>query len=81
MKQLIYIRVLDFPAGLLQAVQAVHVHGSCYRMTESSDDPDHDPWEFESGDIVQCNTVVFSEGETGLVGVAACSCSGNVRQP
>ena len=75
MRHLIYVRVLHFPGGLLQPVQAELVHGNCYRVVDSSDDPEHDVWEFGAGDVVHCGSTVFAEGEVGLVADGACTCA------
>lgn len=74
MEQLVYINVIGFPGGLLQPVRATLEHAFCYRLLESSQDPDHDNWEFQEGDVVQCRHQEFSEGELGLIAVALCKC-------
>ena len=75
MGELIYVQVLNFPGGLLQPTRALHMHNMCYWVLESSDDPEHDVWEFEEGDVVRCEAKEFSEGEPGLFAVAICTCS------
>ena len=74
-EQLIYVQVLNFPGGLLQPTRALHMHDMCYRVLESSDDPEHDVWAFEEDTVVQCETKEFGDGETGLIAVTVCACS------
>ena len=64
---LIYVRVKNFPGGLLQPVKAQRLGNDSYRILESSIDPEHDIWEFTEGDIVRCKEYSFSEGEIGLL--------------
>ena len=69
---LIYVVVEGFPGGLLQPVKSVHLHGDCYRVLESSPDPEHDYWQFSSGDEVRCESHTFAEGEVGLIARDKC---------
>lgn len=66
---LIYVRVRNFPGGLLQPVKALDLGDRLYKIAESSIDPEHDVWEFLEGDTVRCEEHSFSEGETGLLAV------------
>jgi hypothetical protein len=43
-------------------------------VLESSSDPEHEYWQFKSGDVVKCEMNEFYEGETGLIAVAQCQC-------
>jgi hypothetical protein len=74
MEQLIYVQVLHFPGGLLQPTRALHMHDMCYQILESSDDPEHEVWEFGKGAVVRCETREFSEEEIGLLAVTVCAC-------
>ena len=76
---LVFVEVVGFPGGLLTPVRAVREHGNCYRLLESSRDPEHDVWKFTEGAIVQCERHEFSEGEYGLVAVATCICADGAR--
>ncbi len=53
-------------------VRSFHEHKDCYRILEESDDPEHDYWQFSSGDIVQCKKNKFAEGEYGLIAFKKC---------
>ena len=75
---LIYVAVEGLGVELWQPVQAVLEHGNCYRVLESSPDPEHDYWQFSSGDIVRCESHTFAEGEHGLV--ARGRCEGDAEQ-
>ena len=72
--RLIYVDVKGYPVKIWNPVRATHVHGGCYRVLESSPDPEHEYWEFKEGDVVRCETYAFSEGEEGLVARARCEC-------
>jgi hypothetical protein len=72
---LVFVEVVDFPGGLLTPVRAARQHRDCYRLLESSNDPEHDVWRFTKGAVVRCVRREFSAGEYGLVAVATCSCA------
>jgi hypothetical protein len=71
---IIYVDVQGYPVKIWNPVQSTHMHDNCYRVLESSPDPEHEYWEFEDGDIVCCESHNFAEGETGLIAVAKCEC-------
>lgn len=54
-------------------VQAVHEHENCYRILESSDDPEHDYWQFTFDEVVVCEINKFAENEFGLIAIKKCS--------
>ncbi len=55
-----------------QLVQAVHEHRNCYRIIESSSDPEHEYWQFSFDETVSCNSNQFAENEFGLIAVEKC---------
>jgi hypothetical protein len=72
--EIIYVDVTGYPEKLWQPVEAQHQHGSCFLVLESSADPEHEYWQFQSGDVVHCEMNEFYEGETGLFAVSKCQC-------
>jgi hypothetical protein len=72
--EIIYVDVKGYPERLWHPVEAKHQHGSCYLVLEFNSDPEHEYWQFESGDVVHCETNEFYEGETGLIAVSKCQC-------
>ena len=73
---LIYISVstYDHPNTLIwQPVRAVHEHGNCYRIMESSSDCEHEYWQYAFNDIVICNNNKFAENEFGLIAIEKCN--------
>lgn len=72
---LIYISVkhCDYPKDIdWYPVQSVRVHGNCYRILESSSDPEHEYRQFSQDEIVRCDNQEFSENEFGLIAVEKC---------
>lgn len=76
LKQPIYIdvNVIGYPGKSWHPVEAEYQHSNCYLVLESSDDPEHENWQFEHGDVVHCELNEFYEGETGLIAVSKCDC-------
>lgn len=75
LSELIYVRLLDRSELHLWPVQAELEHGTCYRVLDDSEDPEHFIHEFQADEVVLCERRVFAPGETGLVAVAPCRCS------
>ena len=49
MKNLIYVHATTFDRPntfTWQPVQSIHEHENCYRIPDSSNDPEHDYWQF-----------------------------------
>ena len=69
---LIYVDVKGYPVKVWQPVKAVRVHENCYRILESSSDPEHGYWQFSYNDVVRCEKSYFSEDESGLIAFAIC---------
>lgn len=69
---LIYVAVKGYSVDVWQPVKAIHIHDNCFRILESSSDPEHDYWEFSYDDVVRCENYIFSEGENGLVARSKC---------
>ena len=78
---LIYVRVRNFPGGLLQPVKALHLGQDLYKILESSADHEHEEWEFLEGDIVRCEEYSFSKGEVGLLAVEKALPATSVNTP
>ncbi len=74
LKQLVYVNVIGFPGGNLEPVEALHVHGECFKILGENDDNEHFPWEFVTGEVVKCENVKFYEDESGLVTKSKCEC-------
>ena len=53
-------------------VKAFHEHENCYRILESSADPEHEYWKFSLNEIVRCYDYKFAENEFGLIAVEKC---------
>ena len=53
-------------------VNAIHEHENCYRITESSSDPEHEYWQFTFDDVVDCKNNKFAENEFGLIAFEKC---------
>jgi hypothetical protein len=77
---LVFVEVEGIPGGGLAPVRAARQHGSCYRLLESSSDPEHFVWKFAEGVTVQCERRKFSEGEYDLVAVATCTCAADDKK-
>lgn len=77
--EIIYIDEKDSLPKHWRSVAAEHQHGHCYRVLESSEDPEHFYRQFESGDVVRCEVNEFYEGETGLIAVSECNCAAELR--
>lgn len=69
--EIIYISIID-GRGSLEAVKADRLHGNCFRLLQSSEDPEHYDWEYSAGDVVHCREVVFAPGEWGYLAVERC---------
>lgn len=54
-------------------VQASQEHENCYKILESSSDPEHDYWQFTLNDVVICRAYKFAENEFGLIALEKCS--------
>lgn len=74
-KKLIYVNATTFDHPNTfdwVPVQSVHEHENCYRVLESSNDPEHDYWQFSLNDVVRCEEYKFAENEFGLIAVEKC---------
>lgn len=69
---LIYVNVVNYPGGYLCPVAAKHVHGQCFEIAGENSDPEHFPWEFDTGQIVTCKQVNFAENECGWLAAELC---------
>ena len=75
-KQIIYVDVKGYAEKVWHPVTTKHQHGSCYLVLESSTDPEHEYWQFESGDVVCCEMKEFDGmGESRLIAVLKCECN------
>jgi hypothetical protein len=58
----IFVCLLDEQVEVRRPVQAEHVHGDVYKVTEQPYDRQVERWQFEPGDEVVCELVDSSEG-------------------
>ena len=75
-KTLIYVSVESYNQSntiIWHPVQAVHEHKNCYRVLESSVDPEHEYWQFSFNEIVKCDEHEFAKNEFGLIAVEKCN--------
>jgi hypothetical protein len=75
-KTLIYVSVTTYSNPNTFSwfpVQSFHEHENCYRIIESSSDPEHEYWEFTLNDVVSCRNNKFAEGEFGLTVFEKCA--------
>jgi hypothetical protein len=70
---LIYVNEIGRPGNTnWYPVEAVHEHDNCYRIISVNPDSEHIYWEFDTDDVVSCQTHKFAEGEFGLVARGKC---------
>jgi hypothetical protein len=67
----IYVYLLDEGTDVWRPVEAEHVGGEQYRILSANADPEDEHWQFQTGEVVRCETRKLSEG-THLVAVQAC---------
>lgn len=53
-------------------VRPVHIRENCYRILESSSDPEHEYRQFSLNESVRCANREFAENEFGLIAVEKC---------
>jgi hypothetical protein len=63
----VFVRVLPPHDSGLQPVQAVRIKSRFYRIT--SQNMHQEPWEFWTGDIVECVERDLPDGQKGLVAI------------
>lgn len=67
--QTIYVYLENEHVAVWRPVRAEHLQGEAYRIVSTNEDPETEVWQFQTNDIVRCETKRFSEGEPGLVAV------------
>ena len=65
----IYIYLKNEGTDVWRPVQAEPVSGNAYRIVSVNTDLEDEEWEFDTGELVRCESRVFSGGKTGLVAV------------
>jgi hypothetical protein len=58
----IYVFLPEEVVPVWRPVLAVHLHGSTYRIAEQAYDPEDETWEFDVGDVVECERKRFDDG-------------------
>lgn len=62
---LVYVALLGEATPVWRPVQAHHVQGAVYELLDTV--PSDEEWQFQSGELVECEPQVFSDGSSGLV--------------
>ena len=70
---IIYIYLKNEGTDVWRPVEAESVSGDVYRIVSINADPEDEHWEFGTGELVRCESRVFSGGKTGLVAVEGLS--------
>ena len=61
----VHVALLGEGTPVWRPVQARHVRGTVYEILGSI--PDGEEWEFQPGELVECEQHAFSGGSSGLV--------------
>ncbi len=60
--QQIHVKLTDEVVDVWRPVEAEHLHGDIYRISEQPYDRLAEPWEFEPGDIVVAEVIQSNDG-------------------
>ncbi len=63
----IYVKLLGENLEVLRPVEATKVGKNTYKIISLNPEPKMEKWEFKKGDVVQCTTKMFSDGEKGII--------------
>jgi hypothetical protein len=63
----IFVRLLPPKCGGVACVEAARIRSGLYRIV--SQNPGNLPWEFLTGETVQCSECVLPGGESGLIAI------------
>ena len=61
----VHVALLGEGTSAWRPVEARHIHGTVYEILGLV--PDDEEWEFQPGQLVECEQQVFSGGSSGLV--------------
>lgn len=61
--QQIYVKLTDEVVDVWRPVEAEHLHGDIYRISDQQYDRLAEPWEFEPGDIVVAEVIQSNDGQ------------------
>lgn len=65
----IYVYLENEGVDVWRPVKAERLRADVYRIVSLNEDPDDEQWQFKTGDVVRCESKLFSEGKTGSVAV------------
>ena len=63
----IFVRLIPAKCATFARVEAVRTHSGLFRIV--SQNSENLPWEFLTGETVQCSEGLFPNGERGLVAI------------
>lgn len=58
----IYVAMVDEGVDVWRPVEARHINGNIYQITEQNDASDLEKWRFNYGETVACKMITVSEG-------------------
>lgn len=58
----IYVALIDEGVDVWKPVRAEHVQGNVYRILDQAYDREIETWQFEPGEVVECEWTILNEG-------------------
>lgn len=65
----IYVRLLREKLEIWRPVEAMKLGKNTYKIISPNPEPKLEKWEFERGDVVQCEIKEFSDGKEGEIAI------------
>lgn len=67
----IYVALNNEGVEVWRPVHAASLGEGTFQIVSANNNPADEHWQFSSGAVVRCETRVFSDGQSGLVAIAA----------